>query len=131
MSIAEKLLTIAENEHKVYEKGYADGVAKGYADGYADGVASMTPKTFTVTYAYIGGGVRTFEFDKGMTWQEWCESKYNTEGYWVDVGVYAPAPSGDESTNAYIYNDYYENYTMAYGNDEIIEGHEYHYIYWE
>lgn len=37
MTIAEKLTTIAENEPKVYDKGYNDGSTMGYENGYADG----------------------------------------------------------------------------------------------
>lgn len=37
MSIAEKLVTIAENEPKVYKAGYAEGHADGLSDGYTVG----------------------------------------------------------------------------------------------
>lgn len=40
MSIAKKLQTIAENEQKVYDKGYSDGAAQGgggYDQGFAEG----------------------------------------------------------------------------------------------
>lgn len=37
MSIAEKLVTIAENEQRVYNKGLTDGQLNGWHDGYDDG----------------------------------------------------------------------------------------------
>jgi hypothetical protein len=37
MTIAEKITTIAENEPKVYDKGYNDGSTMGYENGYTDG----------------------------------------------------------------------------------------------
>ena len=37
MSIAEKLTTIAENQQRVYDKGYFDGEDYGYTDGYTKG----------------------------------------------------------------------------------------------
>ena len=39
MSIADKLVTIAENERKVYDAGYTKGKTEGGGDSYDRGVA--------------------------------------------------------------------------------------------
>ena len=44
MSIADKIVTIAENEQKVYDAGYSKGKSEtdggGYDEGFSDGVKS-------------------------------------------------------------------------------------------
>lgn len=72
MSIAEKLATIAENEQRVYNKGFEDGKAEGgnteeaYNKGVADGKqaeynsfwdsAELNPANGTVSYYYTFAG---------------------------------------------------------------------------
>lgn len=76
MTIAEKLTKIAENEQKVYDAGYA----KGYEEGYAKGVEDSTPLYF---YFDDFGTKVTLEVRKDMTWGEWCDSTYNTMGWYI------------------------------------------------
>lgn len=72
MTIAEKLTKIAENEKKVYDAGYKAGYKAGYAD-------APKPKiTFTIDSFSV------YEAEEGMTWGEWCGSKYNTDGYYIN-----------------------------------------------
>ena len=35
---------------------------------------------------YMIGETRTLQFEEGMTWGEWCNSKYNTLGWYVLYG---------------------------------------------
>lgn len=41
----------------------------------------VTLITFAVTNGYEGEAIGTYQAEKGMTWAEWVESDYNTEGY--------------------------------------------------
>lgn len=43
--------------------------------------------TFTITL--WGSEVVTYEAVEGMDWDEWCDSDYNTDGYYADYNVYA------------------------------------------
>lgn len=40
-----------------------------------------------------GGNPNTYEFEDGMTWKEWVESKYNTDGFEVR-GEYVYSSAG-------------------------------------
>ena len=80
---------------------------------------------FTVTYSYIGGGILALTFKEGMTWREWCDSEYNTEGYYIreDGAVCAPG------NLKLIYVEYGDpDYIVAEGEDAIIANHQYRYI---
>ena len=53
---------------------YASGLAEGKF--YYEGEAIQTLIFFTV-------GGETYRAEQGMTWAEWCESNYNTEGCYI------------------------------------------------
>lgn len=63
MSIAEKLIIIAENMKKVYDAGFAAGQAQG--GGGSDGMVSFE----------VDG--ETYSAPQGMTWSEFINSEYN------------------------------------------------------
>lgn len=68
--------------------------------------------TFTI-------GTVTYQAEEGMTWEEWCNSEYNTDGY------YAYNTTG---TNPLITNDagiVMYNGAKAKPNDVIIDGYKY------
>lgn len=89
MSISEKLQTIAENEQKVYEKGYADGYSKGYADAlkpasinFVETIenahlnSSLTVGETDLYWEYYGYDVFCYEFSKPVK-----GGKVKIEGY--------------------------------------------------
>lgn len=110
MTIAEKLTKIAENEQKVYDAGYA----KGYEEGYAKGLRDATLSEFTINGT-------AYQFEKGMTWEEWVNSEYNT----INAKI---LDSGGVSVGEYgwIYYEYSPSYTLAMSTDVIEEGHDYY-----
>ena len=63
-------------------------------------VAHWTAKTYTVTFHLNGGkwntefkiNGNTYQIDPGMTWGEWIESEYNTDGY----ELYVDPQTGEE-----------------------------------
>lgn len=79
---------------------------------------SLIPPTFIVKHTTTEE-ITTFEFKKGMTWAEWCDSEYNTAEYFC---------SGDYvyggNLSAYIYDDYSSG-IMARPEDVIKADHEY------
>ena len=42
----------------------------------------VEPAIITFTVAYTYGNVE-YQAEEGMTWQQWCESSYNTAGFYV------------------------------------------------
>lgn len=55
-----------------------------------------------------------------MTWGEWVESEYNTDGYWVDIDN---TICSDEEWNTSCVGTTSEDYVVS--SDTIIEGYEY------
>lgn len=105
MSIEKKLDTILENEQKVYDAGYKKGKAdyidngsyeqgyeagkthgynEGYADGYEKGKAEGGGGNLIGFVFDEWGTTQVLFAEEGMTWGEWCESKYNTIDAYVN-----------------------------------------------
>ena len=84
---------------------------------------SLIPTTFTVKHTTTEK-ITTFEFKKGMTWSEWCDSEHNTADYFC---------SGDYvyggNLSAYIYDDYGAG-IMARPEDAIVADKEYYLTQW-
>lgn len=103
-------------------------------------------ESLLITFTIAGYGTKTFSALPGMTWGEWINSKYNTDGYGI-VGNYWEGvfdnyydedglvpihelihPAGDYMDCVNVYNgvtndmDVYKYVTI---NDTIIEGHIY------
>lgn len=49
--------------------------------------------TFSITYSYDGKGLGTYQAEEGMTWGEWVNSPYNTEGFYLGGNGVQPAGS--------------------------------------
>lgn len=50
------------------------------------------PETFIFTISGPGGSpVIEYQCEVGMTWEEWCDSKYNVDGYHIIGGTVYPA----------------------------------------
>lgn len=96
MSIAEKLVTIAENQQMVYDAGYAKGQAEGgdtdvaYNEGYADGINAAYPDT--LWEAYQEGGNRT-DYKSAFSGEQWTDAIYKPK--------YVPRPTAAESMYRY------------------------------
>ena len=43
-----------------------------------------TPK-FTIVNLDAGNPAKVYNYDKGMTFSQWCNSAYNTDGWFVDT----------------------------------------------
>ena len=84
---------------------------------------SLIPPTFAVKHTTTQE-ITTFEFKKGITWAEWCDSEHNTADYFC---------SGDYvyggNLSAYIYDDY-GNGIMARPEDAIVADREYYLTQW-
>lgn len=98
MTIAEKLILIAENQQKIYDAGYAQGIK------------DAKPLTF-----YIEG--ESHEFTRGMMWGDWCESEYNTIGAFVDNNCITTGG------NMFVYN---EDWFMVLASEPITPNASYY-----
>lgn len=99
MSVAEKLIMIAENEQRVYDKGFADGKAAG-GDGQAEydrfwDTYQQNGERQRYTYAFSGGGwnentfrpkYNIYPIDGTYTFYE-CEYKADLAGVLNELGV--------------------------------------------
>lgn len=72
MSIADKLITIAENEQKVYSKGNDDGFMEGWNAGYGRNGISLFPERFWEMFQE--GGKRT---DYSYAFQRWSAAHFS------------------------------------------------------
>lgn len=94
MSIADKLTQIAENEQKVYDKGFSDGKATGgYTEGYEDGKQAEYDAFWDAAqnYGTKGGYARAFS---GSSWNnQTFKPKYNII-------------AGSNSYGAFCYSEY-------------------------
>ena len=65
----------------------------------------------------------TFEFEEGMTWEDWVNSKYNTAGFYIRVTEYSSVVISNYSGP--IFQE--EIGTSCQANDLIIECNEHNY----
>lgn len=77
MSVAEKLIRIAENEQKVYDKGYQQGGKNGYQDGYEEGF--LQGKQNGYEEGHMAGGVEGYNQGKQEGYQEGKEAGKTAE----------------------------------------------------
>lgn len=72
----------------------------------------------------------TYKFDKGMTWEEWCNSEYNIHGFGVggtktrDVPPIVGVIPGHDISSNLMYKDN-EGYSYYVYPSEIVESKEY------
>lgn len=81
-------------------------------------------KSFTVKSFMDGTTTWTYNFDDGMTWETWCASSYNTNGYWIDDNGLVRADTAE--VTSYIYVDYGVG-AMPEKDDTIVAGQTYEY----
>ncbi len=93
-----------------------------FVDGTSIGeyeVPSVTLIDFTITHLV---NAKHFQAEDGMTWSEWCNSAYNTDGFYIS-GYYVVDPSGNlevcVGNNPVSPNDIIlaENYQLAGGGN--------------
>jgi hypothetical protein len=106
MSISEKLLTIAENEQKVYEKGYADGVAAMMPPSI--NLVETFEKNHLILYATAGSIVDFYFSDD-----------------WYSVHYYEftkPAKGGEIKIEGELANSFYQeaNQSILLVNDGVV-----------
>lgn len=104
-----------------------DGVARKIIKGYVgvDGVAklfyddSAKPITFSIVNGF--GDETSLTALEGMTWQEWCDTSYNT------IGAVYKAHTGDVMIDDYyLFNDMGEG-SQVFMEDVITSGTTYYY----
>lgn len=130
MNYSEKLIRAATKEKDVYVAGYKKGFENGKqtvtseVETALDEIIAMQealiPKqllTFTHTCVWEDTPT-TYEFEEGMTWFEWCNSKYNTTGF--VIGEFDAVYTSDYLD---IHKD--DGTVSVYSNDLIIANHEY------
>lgn len=113
MSIAEKLIKVAENQQKVYDAGYQKGVSEtdgygvGYNDGQADfGIPNEVTGTGIVTLDYVNenehnvevklysdtvtdfSGVEVRQLGKNIWDKDYASDRNN----WLDISIYPSIP---------------------------------------
>ena len=78
-----------------------------------------------ITIQNLDGSLSTYKVDKGMTWREWIQSEYNTDGYsWLGDIVEAPR---DETKD---FSDYLLHEGGGFVNiDEVVSTTEVYTIY--
>ena len=76
-------------------------------------VIESTSSTFTVI-RYIDSSMQEFEFEEGMTWADFCNSEYNTEGWYIsDSKIVTYANSfGSISQIYFLSEDEYGSYPL-------------------
>ena len=77
---------IIPGESKVISfSGHTGSFTEAVSEKAADMIVTLkpTPRTFTfeIKLEMVGGTWTTFYAEEGMTWGEWVESEYNTEGF--------------------------------------------------
>jgi hypothetical protein len=82
---------------------------------FIKGVYFVTPPPPKLIEFYIGNS--SYHAIEGMTWEEWADSKYNVDGYYI-LGNFVHIGS-----SCTLYKD--KNSTYLYSNEEIINGHTY------
>ena len=107
-------LTVTNGTLVSYNSSTGVAVISGDDTTTVSGECSSAPTPALISFTIGGGDV--YEAEEGMTWTQWCESNYNTDGYFSD-GYTIVAPT-------------YE-YAVAYNNifvsstDVIVENREY------
>lgn len=77
--------------------------------------------TFPALPGYTVGETHAFQFEEGMAWNEWCDSEYNTLGWYVleheindfvvhNYGDYVVYHGGSVRPTDIILNDFYGYY---------------------
>ena len=56
-------------------------------------VSDDTPTLITFTIDGV-----TYQAENGMTWNEWTDSDYNADGFWVDEDTSCVRPNGDDTS---------------------------------
>ena len=69
---------------------------------------------------------RDYQAEEGMTWREWIESDYNTNGYYLSDTFMAGVTVITRDSEYYV--GYYDSYGYPVSPDEEITNNE---IYWE
>lgn len=94
MNISEKLAKVKANVPKVYNSGREDAKRENREKEEAINTAlenlleiqeSYLPEILSFTFEDANGVTYSLEFEKGMTWGEWCESFYNTVGMYINT----------------------------------------------
>lgn len=71
-------LNLSAGTYSITVKARSDG----YADSAESSAVSYTVGVNLITFTVDG---MTFQAEEGMTWEEWCESEYNTDNFYVDL----------------------------------------------
>lgn len=114
-----------------YNEGYAVGKSEGDGSAELEAIEAELDRIIGIQEALIIGAKITFTIDhteytadEGMTWAEWCNSKYNTIGVYPDGGLIGY----NDGMAHYVYHTYdLDNYvfTEAKTDDVIESGHNY------
>lgn len=95
-------------------QGIKTGIGAIYGHGYADCVKEIEPELNEIIdlqesfmlnpvfKVYISGTPYTFEYEEGMSWEQWCLSKYNTMKFFCTTMIVYTSDFKiihDESTN--------------------------------
>lgn len=117
------LQPIARNVNKTYVG--VDGVARKVSKGYVgvDGVARQFygNSVNLFNFRIYAGIYNTYSAEEGMTWEEWCNSDYNTDGYHSDINSYGE--SVITRTGTYFVSE--DNINPVLPTDAIIAGTDY------
>jgi len=87
-------------------------------------IVQGTASTSSFTVTDMSGTTTTYQFESGMTWGQWCDSAYNTDGYEVDTGYSVPNGIVNLSTMEYITTEPY-GYEFVYDSNTITANHSY------
>lgn len=133
MTIAEKLIKIAKNEPKVYESGVKKGKAElaeslnptldeinATLDEMLALQESLKLKVSKFAIELNEIGMRYFNYVEGMTWREWIDSEYNTDGFY-DNGFGTISASDGYQVRRLSYDSYVSI-------DEFIESYYDYYV---
>lgn len=82
----------------------------------ADIVAVVGASEAALILFYIDGISTPYQAESGMSWAEWCDSEYNTDGYYID-GKFVRPIVGIVVTNA--------NANIVSPSSTIINGYAY------
>lgn len=122
-TVFESLKRVSENVTRVYQSGFAHGFAeieKVVMDDVEVGldniIAIQEELIGTITFTFNGV---TYSALRGMTWAEWCDSKYNTIGLYIGDDGTVLTPNGNTIGTA----NY--DYVDITGDMVIIEGETY------
>lgn len=101
--------TAAENAQKTVDNLNTENWTFTLADGskvYKTIYIVRQKWTFCIFASYGDTLIGAYDYEIGMTWGEWLDSPYNTEGYWWDSSYQCIRPAGDEWSGIFTSPDY-------------------------